>query len=336
MVKPMGVAASERDLAVVREGLTRWLRAHHGDERLTVAPLTRPAAGLSSDTLFVDVSSGESLVARLPPAGGGIFPTYDLAMQARLQTELPAAGIPTVVPVAYEEDEAWVGSPFLLMPRVPGEVLVDNPPYARTGWLHDAGEDAQRRLYEGFLDQLAAIHAVTTVQPAPAEGARLDWWRDYLDWAGGGSPEPALVAVVAWLDAHRPEPQPAAGMLWGDVRLGNVIFGENLRPAAILDWEMATAGPAEVDLGWFFAMREMMVAPGRVELPGFLDKAASVGRYERALGRQIRDLEWYEVFALLRSTAILCRMQGMLIAQGQTDHWLVGFDPVPPRLRQLA
>lgn len=301
-----------------------------------MAPLTRPAAGLSSDTLFVDVSSGQSLVARLPPSGGGLFPTYDLAMQARLQRELSGAGIPTAVPVAYEEDPAWVGAPFLLMPRVPGRVLLDNPPYARAGWLHDAGPEAQRRAYEGFLDTLADIHGVSTVEPAAADGAEVGWWRAYLDWAGDGRPEPTLLGVVDWLDAQRPEPAPPAGLLWGDVRLGNVIFGDDLAPAAILDWEMAAAGPAEVDLGWFFAIREMALPPGRVELPGFLDKAASIERYERHVGRTIDDLAWYEVFALLRSSSVLYRMQRMLVSQGQSDHWLAGLDPVPPRLRDLV
>jgi hypothetical protein len=50
----------------------------------------------------------------------------------------------------------------------------------------------------------------------------------------------------------------------------------------------------------------------------------------------VGDLAWYEVFALVRSTAVLIRTQRLLVAQGRSDHWLVGFDPVPPRLRQLT
>jgi aminoglycoside phosphotransferase (APT) family kinase protein len=98
---------------------------------------------------------------------------------------------------------------------------------------------------------------------------------------------------------------------------------------------MASIGPAEVDLGWFFALREMLAGPESTELPGFLPKSEAVAHYQAQLGRSVTDLGWYEVFALLRSTAILVRMQRLLVEQGQTDHWLVGFDPVPARLRDL-
>jgi aminoglycoside phosphotransferase (APT) family kinase protein len=83
-------------------------------------------------------------------------------------------------------------------------------------------------------------------------------------------------------------------------------------------------------------MREMATRPGGVELPGFLDRDGTVARYQECLGRPVGDLGWYEAFALLRSTAILVRMQRLLVDQGQHDHWLVGFDPVPPRLLELT
>ena len=118
----MGISRP-RDLDALREGLTRWLgawRPRAGDIRL--APLVRPATGLSSETIFVEadwtLGTGRgtraehgSWVLRLPPHGEGLFPSYDLAMQGHLQAVLARAGVRTVDPIAVEENESWVGAP---------------------------------------------------------------------------------------------------------------------------------------------------------------------------------------------------------------------------------
>ena len=44
-------------------------------------------------------------------------------------------------------------------------------------------------------------------------------------------------------------PSRAPVLLWGDVRLGNVIFGDDLAPIAVLDWDMASIGAPEHDIG---------------------------------------------------------------------------------------
>jgi aminoglycoside phosphotransferase (APT) family kinase protein len=157
----------------------------------------------------------------------------------------------------------------------------------------------------------------------------LSWWREYLQFASAGEPPAELGDAMSWLASDIPQQRPPDSLIWGDPRLGNVIFqGTNV--AGIVDWEMAAIAPAEVDLAWFFALR-----PSRPELPGFLDRRATIERYEARLGRPTHDLEWYEAFALVRSTSILVRMQQLLRQRGDTDHFLVGIDPIPPRLRRL-
>ncbi|MHB8463301.1 MAG: phosphotransferase family protein [Acidimicrobiales bacterium] len=329
----------ERSSADVRDGLERWARQTRPDA--VVAPLVRPNDGLSSETYLVDIS-GEMVVARVVPTNG-VFPHYDLSLQARLQEDLAPLGVPTAPPIALVDDPAWIGRPFLLMRRVAGHVLSDNPPFSRTGWLHDAGPDLQRTVFTGFMDVLADIHRVDCREVAYAARrggtglrAELAWWGDYLAWATGDEPIAELAAALDWCATHVPEPEPPPSLLWGDVRLGNVIFDDAGQPAAVLDWEMASIGPAEVDLGWFFALRDLMAPPGGVELPGFLDRDAALARYQDRLGRPVGDLWWYELFALVRSTSVLVRTQRSLIEQGHADHWLVGFDPVPPRLREFV
>src|SRR5262249_58229393 len=64
------------------------------------------------------------------------------------------------------------------------------------------------------------------------------------------APEPHRVIELAlrWL-AGRVPAAPRVGLVHGDFRIGNVVFGpEGVR--AILDWELAHCGDPREDLGW--------------------------------------------------------------------------------------
>jgi aminoglycoside phosphotransferase (APT) family kinase protein len=335
----VAVGTRQHDLEVVRAGLERWLRAQRSDEELTVAPLTRPSVGLSSETLFVDVATdrgADAFVARLPPAGDGLFPAYDLAGQAETQRRLAATEIPVADPIAFEPDPDWVGVPFLLMPRIPGRALTTQPSFARKGWLHDAGPEEQARLQAHFLATLAAINRLDwralglDFLARGGDGGiagELEWWTHYVDWASDGAPLPVLTEALAWCRDRAPDPAPPPSLLWGDVQLVNAVYDDEMRPAAILDWEMATIGPAEIDLGWHLVLHQMTAETAGGDLPGFVDRDATIRRYEGHLGRAVLDLEWFETFALVRSGAILARIAALLSASGVDDSWLTDGNP---------
>src|SRR4029079_17986069 len=164
----MTVAARQRDLDAVHGGLTRWVGAQHPhatDVRL--GPLQKPSTGYSSETLLFGLTWSEDgvdkedeLVARLPPAGGGLFPVYDLTRQADLPRALPTTTIPVAEPLAVELDESWIGAPFFVMRRVAGTVLPDTPSYVVGGALHDAASDVQARVQRDFVYTLADVHAL--------------------------------------------------------------------------------------------------------------------------------------------------------------------------------
>jgi aminoglycoside phosphotransferase (APT) family kinase protein len=155
----------------------------------------------------------------------------------------------------------------------------------------------------------------------------LDWWERYLGWASDGAPLPVLADAMAWCRARRPDPEPSPSLLWGDVQLVNAVFADDYRPAAILDWEMASIGPAETDLGWHLVLHRMTADTAGGDLPGFADRDETISVYERALGRAVVDIEWFETFALVRSGAILARIAALLAASGVDDSWLSEGNP---------
>jgi aminoglycoside phosphotransferase (APT) family kinase protein len=339
----------QRDLEYVRDGFERWFASRYPErEAVIVAPLTAPSAGLSSDTLFVDVTwdgGVDSLVARLPPVDDGLFPEYDLAKQCRIQQVLGDTDVPVAVPVALEEEDSWVGSAFLLMPRIPGRTLGTNPSYVSQGWLHDATAEDQGTLHRNFFTTLAEIHRLDWQKlgldfvagpGGPGLAAAVDEFERYLHWVSGGSnPPPVLLQGTAWCRENLPADEPPPSLLWGDVQMVNAVFSDDLRPAAIVDWEMAGIGPAEMDLGWFFALHGITAEGAGGDLPGFPDRKATIAFYEEALGRDVADIHWYEMFGLLRSGAIVVRIAKLLAAQGIDDGWLSTSNPTADRLREL-
>jgi len=365
----MGIS-EPRDLDALRDGLIRWVRSWRPEMRdVRLAPLARPATGLSSETIFVegDWSPGSAAgaprqhlawVVRLPPNGEGLFPSYDLAMQGRLQSILAHAGVAAVEPLAVEEDEGWVGAPFLVMPRLAGRVVRADKPYLRTGWLAESSPQDQARLHGEVVGALAQIHRLdwerlgcdrvlatrtgrsSAATDAPGGGSgwlagEVEHWARYLAWAGEDGAPAVFEAGVEWCRANLPAHEPPPSLLWGDVQLGNVLVAEDMGVAAVLDFEMASIGPAEVDLAWFVVLHDMAVDRCGGDLPGFPGRDATVAAYEARLGRPVADLHWYEAFAALRSGAILVRAARLLTRLGVDDSWLTHENPTMARLAAL-
>lgn len=342
----MTVAASARDLDAVRAGLQRWFTRQHADP-VRVGPMQKPTSGYSSETLLFDVvrTTGggeveEHFVARLPPAGGGIFPDYDLTRQAAVQRALAAQGIPTAAPVAVELDEEWVGAPFFLMEQIAGHTLADG--YVAAGPLHDAPPDEQRRVQAEFVDRLADVHRLDWdaaglgfLTPAGERGLVHDVARlaGYLEWATDAEVPSLHREALDWMRTHRPDPEPPLSLCWGDPRLGNVLYGPDWSQRALLDWEMASIGPAEMDLAWFVALHE--TAAGDHDLPGFLGRATMLDRWSGQVGRAVQAYGWFEVFSLVRADAIYLRIRTMLLAAGLDEPWLRAATPGELRVASL-
>jgi aminoglycoside phosphotransferase (APT) family kinase protein len=260
--------------------------------------------------------------------GDGIFPAYDLAQQAAVQ-QAAAAGVPVAEPSRYEPDPGFLGAPFVAMPFVDGAITDQLTP--ADPWLTGLdGDDDRHRVWTAFLDTVASIDQVDGDGLGLRGGlaAELEWWDRYLGWATDGHPPAALAEALAWCRANRPPHEPPAGLLWGDVRLGNVIWDEGARtPKAVLDWDMATVGPAEMDLAWFLALEQVGADLTGMSVPGFGSHGDAVERFEQGIGRPLQNLPWFEVFALVRASAVSTRIAVLFGRAGQRSMFQPGDDP---------
>ena len=132
---------------------------------------------------------------------------------------------------------------------------------------------------------------------------------------------PLIERTFEWLDANRPV-EGETVLNWGDARIGNMLY-RDFEPAAVLDWEMATVGPREVDVAWmifldrfFDDLAERFDVP---TIPGFMDRADIVATYEQLSGHRVHALEWFEVLAAQRFAIVSVRTSTRGIAYGQME-----------------
>jgi aminoglycoside phosphotransferase (APT) family kinase protein len=317
-----------RETHDVALALVRWAAA---SDRGPVTDVYAPASGMANETVLFRLA-GEPLVARLAPGPGSPFPTfpnYDLDYQRRvmeLVQQRTAQPVPKVVHL--EKSDEWLGAPFLLLEAVEGVVPGDNPPYVFGGWLAEATEQERRLLEESSIRVLVDLHTIedqgaTEFLRRSGDGEtplarELAFQRAYYEWANEGTSVPALEHAFEVLA----ETMPATGytcLNWGDSRIGNIIY-RDFAPAAVLDWEMATVGPAEVDLGWmvffhafFQGIADQYGAPG---IPELFVRERVVATYESLAGRRLLDLAWFEALAALRFGIISVRTSLRSIAFG--------------------
>jgi aminoglycoside phosphotransferase (APT) family kinase protein len=318
--------AVNRDFEKTHGELTAWLATRlPAGARPELSALEIPqGAGHSNETLLFDATWREGgdrrrarYVARVRPGGRGVFPEYDLRMQYRCMEVL---GAKTTIPVPrmlwFEEDGAILGQPFYVMERVEGVVPPDNPPFAVMGWLAESAVEDQRRLWRRSLEVLVRLHQVDwrgiglgfLDRPAygPAGFAQqLGYYAEYLPWAKAGTSQPLLDDTFAWLRAHAPAEPGPVGITWGDARISNMMY-RDFTPVAVLDWEMACTGPAEVDVTWFWYICWFLTAGlGIDNLPGFPDRDGTAAIYEEIAQRRLRDLDYFEVWAAFRFGVIM-------------------------------
>lgn len=318
--------------------IERWLANRLGVREVRVDDITIPKAGFSNETLlgrasWIDQSATHQreFVARIEPTSNQLFTAPDAIRQASVMAALRGqVPVPTVW--LTEEDRSVLGAPFFLMDRVHGRIPSDVPSWHKRGWTSQLAAEEQRALHEYALRSLVALHAVT---PGPelaflADGqsggaTALDHYlrrvQDWYEWCApvrvydSGVIDDALRYVIE----HQPRTH-AGSIVWGDARVGNLIFADDLSVAAMLDWEGATFGPPEIDVAWWVMFDEFLCeAQGFARLPGVEGRTATFALYEQLSGTALEAIEYYEILAGLVLALINCRLANLLIRDHVVD-----------------
>ncbi|MFC1417282.1 phosphotransferase family protein [Streptacidiphilus cavernicola] len=300
-----------------------------------------PTNGMSSETVLFDLRrpdrTVQPCVLRLAADvdAYAVFPRYDMERQyrvIRLVAERTRVPVPRLL--RLEADPGPLGAAGFVMERVAGRVPPDVMPYTYGGnWLFEASAAEQDRLEQATVEVLAALHTVPAaeaafLEPSPAPGGsalrrHVEQQRAYYDWVVTGRPRSPLIerGFERLERTWPPDPGPAV-LSWGDARVGNIVY-QGFEPAAVLDWEMASVGPRELDLGWLVFLhrffQDLTEGSGLPGMPDFLTPGRVCARYAELTGHTPRDLEFYLLYAALRHAVVMLRIGYRQVHFGEAE-----------------
>jgi len=304
--------------------------------------------GMSSETIILTgrwEQDGRPVeqkwVARVAPTAEDVpvFPAYRMDHQFEVIRQVGELTDVPVPRVRWIDDQGTVlGTPFFLMDHVDGLVPPDVMPYTfGDNWFSDAPLERQRELQDATVRVLADLHSIPDPQQRFGFLAELDppgdnplrrhfgWLKDWYEFAVPDiGRSPTVERALAWLDENFPDDvaaQPPV-LAWGDSRIGNVLY-EDFRPVAVLDWEMATVGPRELDVAWMvFAHDVFQELAGMAGLPGLPEVMREDdvrATYEALTGVTLGDLRWFYVYSGVIWCCVFMRTSARRVRFGEMD-----------------
>ena len=321
---------------VLVEALPKTIKRNISDaENVVVSNISVPqSSGLSAETVMFSaswqragVTVDRDFVARVQPSGPALFMDYDLEAEFKVMHALSTTSVPVPAVLFVETDTSFLGAPFLVMERVDGDIAADDPPFTVEGWVLDLPEEQRALLADNSLKAMVDLHNQNIVElgldnighgnPELSGFDRLiDYWAKKSEWVLEEK-NPTISAALEWVFENKPDDTDSNVLSWGDARLGNMIIAKDQSVAAIIDWEMLSCGPRELDLGWWlFLLKHHSVGVG-AELPsGFKTRDEEIARYEELSGHKVRNLHYFEVFAGLRMAILVARAASLLKSAG--------------------
>ena len=152
---------------------------------------------------------------------------------------------------------------------------------------HNAVERARTAARDHARDSTTSAFLMRPEHGDTALDQQLGYQRWYYDWAREGATYPLIERTFEWLEANRPTDVRTV-FNWGDSRIGNMLW-QDFEPVAVLDWEMATVGPPEVDVAWMIFLHSFFQdLAARFEMPG-TPRLHGPGRDHRDLRGAVRS-----------------------------------------------
>lgn len=307
----------------VIEPLSRWLAGKiSGARNVELRDVVEPSQGYSNTTIcFValwtqdGVQRKRPLVARIQRDTGCPM-LADIFHQWRVMEAIGANSNVAVPRMIWAEpDPGVLGAPFYIMERVDGRAPPDFPSYHAQGWVAEELSPGQReRIWWNGVEEMARLHQIdwrcfdflaNGASQAPGPEFYIEHFiRRWYEWAAKGRRYPVIETAIRHMLERQP-PVTKSGLVWNDARMGNTMFAEDLSVAALVDYDVATLGPAEIDLGWWLYAEDIFSGQfGLDRLAGVPDRATAIKGFERIYGRPMPDFDYYEALAVLKHAVI--------------------------------
>lgn len=290
-----------------------------GTPPIDIRDVVEPTQGFSSRTiLFTAVAARESgwkersFAARLQrdvavPMLSDVFHQYRVMRAIADHSEVKVPHIEFA-----EKSGDVIGTPFFLMDRLDGRVPPDFPSYHAEGWFAETLTAPDRaRAWSNGVTEMERLHRIDwRAFPFLAPGLEQtptavfylqNFIARWFDWAAQGQAFPVIEEALRFLIAN-PPPAERAGLVWNDARLGNTMFRpDGTEVVSLLDFEVATVGPAEIDLAHWLYLDDIFSANfGIARIAGIPDEEEAISGFERIYGHKMPYFSYYLAVAALK------------------------------------
>ena len=258
-------------------------------------------------------ASTRELVLRYQPFNEvRTFRDANIGAQFDVQTALQHTDVRTPKPLWVDRTGAALGTPGYVMEQVEGEVPAGA--YFASGLLGDVSPEKRRAMLFDILANLAKIHRVDWYglglreesMPAAGAGERplerfISYYWDLWTWVDPPEKD-SLIVYRDWLLENQPDISHPV-LIHGDPSCHNYLFSEG-RVSAVLDFELAAIGPAELDLVLqYFVIDLFSRSMGGVD--GVPSEDEYHREYERLTGATLTDLDYYRTLGIIVPTIIV-------------------------------
>jgi aminoglycoside phosphotransferase (APT) family kinase protein len=312
--------APNDDAAALMRRVGGWLSQQMpGSPPIEIRDVMEPSQGFSSRTiLFTAVSKSEDqwrerqLVARLQrtvvvPMLSDVFHQYRVMRAVAANSDVKVPNIDFA-----EESGKVLGTPFFLMDRIDGRVPPDFPSYHAEGWFAETLTDSERAsAWWNGVAEMEKLHRIDWrafpflapgLDQTPSAPFYLqNFVARWFEWAAQGQAFPVIEEALRFLIAN-PPPLQRAGLVWNDARLGNTMFAHDGSDVmSLLDFEVASLGPAEIDLAHWVYLDDIFSTNFGIErISGIPDEDAAVKGFERLYGWPMPYFSYYLAVAALK------------------------------------
>lgn len=269
--------------------------------------------GQSNPTYLLKAESGNYVLRRKPP-GTLLKSAHAVEREYRVMKALHDTDVPVPQALHLCEDEAVIGSVFIVMSYIDG----------RTFWkptLLELSQTQRVACYQSMNKTLAAIHSVDIEKTGLGDYGKAGnyferqfsrWTRQYRATETENIEQ--MDAVIKWLEHNMVTDDGRQSLVHGDYRIDNLMFSpKGTDILAVLDWELSTLGHPFADLAYQCALWRMAPEDLLAGLRGVDRQALGIPEEDEYINDYCQQMnlsgiehwQFYLVFSLFRMAAII-------------------------------
>lgn len=205
--------------------------------------------GGQSNPSYLLKTKKKNYVLRRKPPGKLLKSAHAVDREYRVLTALMQTKVPTPKTYHLCENDDVIGTAFYIMEYCDGNIYWD--PLAK-----EIEKKRRSVIFDEMNHGIALLHQqdyqALGLADYGKEGNYIErqtsrWTKQYLD--SETEKIDAMHSLIDWIPNKIPQ-QKYTSIVHGDYRLDNIIFTENDKNQAILDWELSTIGDPLADFGY--------------------------------------------------------------------------------------